>query len=113
MHVARLSIPCLVCAAGNVSAFGTGSFRYGTGGMASGRYDQLKSLKRRVAAANKKKPTTAPSKREMWDMTDEELIAYLEHTCVGRCAYAMALTVIGGCVCSVVGGRVCMHAWHM
>eukprot|EP00041_Stephanoeca_diplocostata_P027412 m.752894 g.752894 ORF g.752894 m.752894 type:complete len:569 (+) comp23171_c0_seq14:254-1960(+) len=63
---------------GNVSAFGTGSFRYGTGGMASGRYDQLKSLKRRVAAAGKKKQLASTGAREMWDMTDDELIAHLE-----------------------------------
>jgi hypothetical protein len=33
---------------GASGAFGTGSFRYGTGGLASGRYDQLVSLMKRL-----------------------------------------------------------------
>eukprot|EP00041_Stephanoeca_diplocostata_P027414 m.752955 g.752955 ORF g.752955 m.752955 type:complete len:72 (+) comp23171_c0_seq17:1749-1964(+) len=49
--------------------------------MASGRYDQLKSLKRRVAAAGKKKQLASTGAREMWDMTDDELIAHLEKKC--------------------------------
>lgn len=33
---------------GASGAFGTGSFRYGTGGLASGRYDRLVSLMKRL-----------------------------------------------------------------
>lgn len=34
---------------GASGAFGTGNFRYGTGGLASGRYDRLTSILKRLS----------------------------------------------------------------
>jgi hypothetical protein len=36
---------------GSSGTFGTGSFRYGTGGLASGRYDRLVSLMRKLTTS--------------------------------------------------------------
>eukprot|EP00035_Acanthoeca_spectabilis_P034843 m.31152 g.31152 ORF g.31152 m.31152 type:complete len:549 (-) comp6904_c0_seq1:934-2580(-) len=63
---------------GASGAFGTGSFRYGTGGLASGRYDRLVSLMKRLTNTRSLHTRKKTEKGEMWLLNDSELTAYMK-----------------------------------
>mmetsp|Transcript_21237 Transcript_21237/g.55414 ORF Transcript_21237/g.55414 Transcript_21237/m.55414 type:complete len:563 (+) Transcript_21237:2-1690(+) len=82
---------------GASGAFGTGSFRYGTGGLASGRYDRWVSLMKRLTNTKSLQLKKKTAREDMWLMGDAALADHIQQNYrwfVGAMDRAQAATLL-------------------